>query len=305
MANYRVGLALGGGAARGWSHIGVIDALIDAGIAPQVVAGTSMGALVGGAYACGRLDALRDWAAACDLRAIAALTDVSLTRGGLVDGSRIRALMGTLGIDRPIEALEMPYAAIATDLADGREVWLREGPVDTAISASIAMPGVFSPVLSGNRWLVDGGLVNKVPVSAARALGADFVIAVSVSEGLLERNRDKLRPDIASAQDEARVEQLLDQVPAMLREPAGRMLAGLFGGGPRTPGYFDVLVNSLNIMQDKITRSRLAGEPPHVLIMPQVSGFRLMDFDRAADAIAAGRAAAERALPEIFEALGR
>ncbi len=307
MANYRVGLALGGGAARGWSHIGVVEALVEAGIEPVAVAGTSMGALVGGAYAAGRLDALRTWAEAVDWRTIMSLLDISLTTGGVIDGQRIQQLLQQLGIDRPIETFPVAFAAVATDLADGREIWLEQGPADAAIRASISMPGIFSPVLLDDRWLVDGGLVNQVPVSTCRALGADFIIAVSVGEGLLGRRRSKLRAGLGNGEDAraARVTQMLAQMPAMLRDPAELVLPYLVKGGPQSPGYFDVLVNSLNIMQEKITRSRLAGEPPHVLIAPEVAAINLMDFDRAQDAIAAGRAAAEKALDAIREMLAR
>ena len=307
MANYRVGLALGGGAARGWSHIGVVEALVEAGIEPVAVAGTSMGALVGGAYAAGRLDALRTWAEAVDWRTIMSLLDISLTTGGVIDGQRIQQLLQQLGIDRPIETFPVAFAAVATDLADGREIWLEQGPADAAIRASISMPGIFSPVLLDGRWLVDGGLVNQVPVSTCRALGADFIIAVSVGEGLLGRRRSKLRAGLGNGEDAraARVTQMLAQMPAMLRDPAELVLPYLVKGGPQSPGYFDVLVNSLNIMQEKITRSRLAGEPPHVLIAPEVAAINLMDFDRAQDAIAAGRAAAEKALDAIREMLAR
>jgi len=307
MANYRVGLALGGGAARGWSHIGVVEALVEAGIEPVAVAGTSMGALVGGAYAAGRLDALRTWAEAVDWRTIMSLLDISLTKGGVIDGQRIQQLLQQLGIDRPIETFPVAFAAVATDLADGREIWLEQGPADAAIRASISMPGIFSPVLLDDRWLVDGGLVNQVPVSTCRALGADFIIAVSVGAGLLGRRRSKLRAGLGNGEDAraARVTQMLAQMPAMLRDPAELVLPYLVKGGPQSPGYFDVLVNSLNIMQEKITRSRLAGEPPHVLIAPEVAAINLMDFDRAQDAIAAGRAAAEKALDAIREMLAR
>lgn len=307
MANYRVGLALGGGAARGWSHIGVVEALLEAGIEPAVVAGTSMGALVGGAYAAGRLDALGSWARAVDRRAIVSLLDIGLTRGGVIDGQRIQTLLRELGIDRPIESFAVAFAAVATDIADGREIWLQRGPADAAIRASISMPGIFSPVPIEDRWLVDGGLVNQVPVSTCRALGADFIIAVSVGEGLLGRRRHKLRAGFGNGEDgrAARVAQMLAQIPAALREPAELVLPHLVRGGPQSPGYFDVLVNALNIMQEKITRSRLAGEPPHVLIAPEVAAIGLMDFDRAEEAIAAGRAAAAKAVDAIAEQLSR
>src|SRR5690606_16168328 len=166
--------------------------------------------------------------------------------------------------------------------SDGREIWLQDGPADLAIRASISMPGIFSPVLVGERWLVDGGLVNQVPVSTCRAMGADFVIAVHVGDGLLGRRRERLRvdPEGNAAARAARVAQMLEQVPFALRETAGRVLPHLMRTETRAPSYFDVLVNSLNIMQEKINRSRLAGEPPHILIAPDVATINLHDFDR-------------------------
>lgn len=295
----KIGLALGGGAARGWSHIGVIDALTEAGINPDIVCGTSMGALVGGVYASGRLAALRDWALAADRRIVTSLVDVAFMAGGLIDGVRIVEWLGKLEIAKAIEDLDMPYGAVATDISTGREMWLRSGALGRAIRASIAMPGIFSPIQIDDVWMVDGGLVNPVPVSLCRAMGADFVIAVNVNEDLLGR---RLVPEPPAAQPEANaprpanVMELLKAAPAAWAAPLASFR--LFGN-PATPGYFDVLANSLNIMQDHITRSRLAGEPPHALILPRVVNIGLLDFHRAAEAIAEGRAAAERALPAI------
>ncbi len=304
MGTYRIGLALGGGAARGWSHIGVIEALREAGIEPQVIAGTSMGALVGGAYAAGRLDALRDWALACDWRAIAGLLDVSFASGGLIDGRRIQRFLAGIGLDGRIEDLPLPYAAVATHLLDGREIWLENGPLDAAIRASIAMPGIISPTLIEDRWLVDGGLVNQVPVSTCRALGADFVIAVNVGEGLLEKHSATLRPRQENGQSGMFAE-LLGQLPLAWRAPAERILVQLASQSPASPGYFAVLASSLSIVQNRITRSRLAGEPPHAMITPQVAQISLMDFDMAADAIEGGRIAARHMLPYIQDQLSR
>lgn len=297
----RIGLVLGSGAARGWSHIGVIDALAEAGIVPDVISGTSMGALVGAAFASGRLDAMRDWALAADRRAVASLVDVGLLQGGLVDGERIVDWLGQLGVTGNIEDLPLPYAAVATDLATGREIWLREGPVDRAVRASIALPGILSPIEHNGQWLVDGGLVNPVPVSVCRAMGADFIIAVNLNQDLLGRRLTR-EPD-AALSDTVKPANLLEMVrsmPSALRAQAASFR--LFGTG-LAPGYFDVLANALNIMQDHITRSRLAGEPPHALILPSVIDIGIMDFHRAAEAIAEGRAATERMLPAIKEKL--
>ena len=187
MTRPRIGLALGSGSARGWAHIGVIDSLIEAGIEPDVVCGTSIGALVGAAYVAGKLGRLRQWAETATWRAILRLTDVRLTGGGLMNGRQVVAFLQQIGIDQPIESYGRPYAAVATDLATGREIWLQSGPIHEAVRASIALPGILSPARIDGRWLVDGGLSNPIPVSVCRALGADVIIAVNLNGDLLAR----------------------------------------------------------------------------------------------------------------------
>ena len=188
MASPRVGLALGSGAARGWSHIGVIEALAEAGIEPDVVCGCSIGALVGAAYVAGELPALKDFAQSLTWREIARMLDVRLSGGGLIGGQEIVAFLRKLKISAPIARYGKPFAAVATDLQTGREIWLREGPIEEAVRASVSIPGILSPARHGDRWLVDGGLVNPVPVSVCRALGADVVIAVNLNGDLVGRH---------------------------------------------------------------------------------------------------------------------
>lgn len=308
MSDYKIGLALGGGAARGLAHIGVIQELRDSGIKPDVIAGTSMGAFIGGAYAAGKLDAVDAWANALNMRGFSSLLDIGLMRGGVIDGQRVSDWLTKLGLDQPIESLPIPFVAVATDLADGSEVWLKDGSLAGAIRASISVPGILRPTLHDRRWLVDGGLVNQVPVSTCRALGADFVIAVNVSEGILGQRQHKLRASTAKDVEErhtARITQILEEVPTALRGPAAYILPSLIKGGPEAPAYFDVLMNALNIMQERITHSRLAGDPPNVSIVPDVASLKMLDFDRAKDAISAGRIAARHALGMIQEMISR
>ncbi|HEX6957636.1 MAG TPA: patatin-like phospholipase family protein [Ferrovibrio sp.] len=302
MRNPRIGLALGSGAARGWAHIGVIEALIEAGIEPDVVCGSSMGALVGAAYIAGRLDALKASAETMSWREIVRLLDIRVTGGGLIDGKKIVAYLHRLGIDAPIESYPKKFAAVAADLANGREVWLQDGQIAEAVRASITIPGILSPVSHDGHWLLDGGLVNPVPVSACRALGAEVIIAVNLNGELLGRRFVEETPDQGEVETHAKNEflgRILSQMPNALRNQASLITRKLLQPGPETPGYFDVLATAINIMQDRITRARLAGDPPHVLLMPRLAGMGLLQFDRARDAIAEGRAAVESALPVL------
>ncbi|MFN3891270.1 MAG: patatin-like phospholipase family protein [Beijerinckiaceae bacterium] len=299
----RIGLALGSGSARGWSHIGVIDALADAGIEPDIVSGTSIGSMIGAAYVAGQLPALRQWALAATWREIVGLMDVRLSSGGLIEGKQIVAFLQALGISGPIEGYAKKFAAVATDLVTGREIWLQSGPIHEVVRASIALPGIISPARIGDQWLVDGGLSNPVPVSVCRALGADVIIAVNLNGDLVGR-RFASEPEPSAVGVPAPVasdslDRMLQHLPEPLREQAMQMIPRLLGRGSATPGYFDVIANSINIMQDQITRTRLAGEPPHVMLVPRLRDIGLLDFNRASEAIAEGRASVEQALPSL------
>lgn len=303
MTRPRIGLALGSGSARGWSHIGVINALTEAGIEPDIVAGTSIGSLIGAAYVAGQLTALEQWAMAATWREIVGLMDVRLSGGGLIEGKYIVAFLEGLGIAGPIESYAKKYAAVATDLVTGREIWLQSGPIHDAVRASIALPGIISPARIGDQWLVDGGLSNPVPVSVCRALGADVIIAVNLNGDLVGRRFGRAPEPPAMAErptlpNEA-IDRMLRHLPEPVREQAMQMIPRLFPRGSSTPGYFDVISNSLNIMQDQITRTRLAGEPPHVMLVPRLRDIELLEFHRAREAIAEGRACVEHALPML------
>lgn len=303
MAHPRIGIALGSGAARGWAHIGVLSSLIEAGVEPEIVCGTSIGAFVGAAYVAGRLSELKRWAETVTWREIVGLLDVRLSGGGLIDGTAAVEFLQELGVGQPIESYTKRYAAIATDLVTGREIWLDCGPIHQAVRASIALPGIFSPVRIQGKWLIDGGLCNPVPVSVCRALGADMIIAVNLNGDLLGR-RFQSQSERTPATSSSRLQnELLDRVvsrlPAGLRDQAAQVAQQLLPKAPSTLGYFDVLANSINIMQDHITRSRLAGEPPHVLLVPRLRDFGLLEFNRAEEAIAEGRSCVEQALPVL------
>ena len=285
MGKPRLAIALGSGSARGWAHIGVLRALLQAGITPDIVCGTSMGAFVGAAYASGSLDSLEGWSRGLTRRDVLGFFDVSLGAGGLIKGEKLLGYTSRLFLDETFADLDKPFACVATDLASGREVWLREGRILDAVRASVALPGLLVPQLLDGRYLVDGGLVNPVPVSLCRALGADIVIAVDLGMdtiGLRQRRGDAAAP-----------------VPAW-RQTMGRWL-GREGDGEDVarPSLADVVSNSIAIMQGRISRSRLAGEPADVLIAPRLGQLGLLDFHRAHEAIAAGRMAAEHMLPML------
>lgn len=294
-------MALGSGSARGWSHIGVIEGLLEAGIKPEIICGCSIGALVGGAFIADRLAALKEWALSLTRTKVASLLDVNIARGGLIKGDLISKFLHSIHVDQPIESYAIPFAAIATDFMTGREIWLQKGPIDAAIRASISIPGIFSPVLLEEKWLLDGGLVNPVPVSACRALGADIIIAVNLQGDILGRRgvasevERKYGPASWLPQDF--MDKLTSQIPESIQKYSSRIIPGLLSQGESAPGYFEVLANSIAIMQDKITRSRLAGDPPHVMLLPSLADFSLMDFHRAEEAIMEGRSCVAQSLP--------
>lgn len=301
----RIGLALGGGIARGWAHIGVIHALRRLGIEPAVVAGTSIGAVVGGAYLSGHLDALEAWARRTNRLRLISYLDVWLGNGGgLIGGTRIETdLRKHLG-DTRIDSLPGAFVAIASDLVSGHEVWLREGPLVDAMRASFALPGIFPPCMIDGRWLVDGALVNPVPVSACRALGADLVIAVNLSADILA----KIRQPGTAVPHEGSLERLFSDPTGGVRDtspdsPFTALSRRLFRSRPGTPNVFSVMISSLGIIIDRITRARLAAEPPDVQIEPRLGHIGLVEFDRAAEVIAEGEVAVERAVPQIIDAV--
>jgi NTE family protein len=299
MPRPRIGLALGSGAARGWSHIGAIEALAEADIHPDIVCGTSIGAVVGAAYVADVLPALKDFAQSLTWQEIARFLDVRLSGGGLIAGQNIVALLHKMNISAPIASYAKPFAAVATDLETGREIWLREGPIEEAVRASISIPGILSPARHGGRWLADGGLVNPVPVSVCRALGAEVVIAVNLNGELVGRHgpgKGEEEAGGATRTPPEFVTRLVDQIPTALREQASAILPKLVSS-PSSPGYFQVLMTSIDVMQDQITRARLAGEPPHVMLVPRLKHLGLLEFNRAPEAIAEGRACATQALP--------
>jgi len=298
-----IGLALGGGAARGFAHIGIVRTLIAHGIVPNVVVGTSIGAVVGGAYAAGHLDTLEEWARSLQRRNILGYLDIRLNGSGLIGGDKLAAQLEAAIGQILIEELPLKFATVATEVRTGHEIWLTHGRMVDAMRASYALPGIFSPVLVGDRWLVDGALVNPVPVSAARAFGAEIVIAANLSSDVFTHSTTIYSHGPSADAPEPVIE------PAPPKRGFGKLFSAertvkreFFGSGGR-PGISSVMVDAFNIMQDRITRARLAGDPPDLLISPRVGQIGWFDFHRADDLIAYGARAAERAIDSIQEAI--
>jgi NTE family protein len=304
-----IGLALGGGAARGFAHIGILKTLIAHGIVPDVVVGTSIGGVVGGAYAAGHLDRLEDWARSLQPRNILSYLDIRLNGSGLIGGTKLAAELEAAMGQQMIEDLPVKFATVATEIRTGHEIWLTHGPMVDAMRASYALPGIFQPVFVGDRWLVDGALVNPVPVSAARAFGAEIVIAANLSSDVFAHSTTIYAhgPAATPAVTVAATPDVMD--PAPPKRGLGKLFSAertvkreFFGSAGR-PGISTVMVDAFNIMQDRITRARLAGDPPDLLISPRVGQVGWFDFHRADDLITHGARAAERAIESIQEAI--
>src|SRR5688572_22447423 len=288
----RIGLALGGGSARGWAHIGVIAALEEIGIHADLIAGTSIGALVGAAHAGEQLAPFEDWARSLSRKDVFSLLDFQLG-GGMIKGTRLMDFFRSHFHDSQIEDLALPFGATATVLQTGAEVWLRSGSTLDAVRASLALPALLTPVQHQGRLLVDGGLVNPVPVSLARAMEADLVIAVELASdfGRSLRPPPNVEPTRSSPdwlrRIQSSVSSLLPASAAATPAPAS------------LPSMLTVLSTSIDIMQTRISRSRMAGDPPDVILRPRVAQIGILDFHRAAEAIEAGRRAVQDATPAL------
>ncbi len=295
-----IGLALGGGVARGWAHIGAVQRLEELGIKPDVIAGTSVGALVGGFWLAGHLPELEHWARSLTKRRMLTYVDFMLTGSGLMGGKRLQKTMQQYLGGKKIEDLPSRFVAVTSELATGHETWLRSGNLAESLEAAYALPGVFPPRAIDGRWLIDGALINPLPISVCRAFGARLVIAVGLHADTFGRSsvqrREKFEnPELHDG------ETLIKSAKANIVEKA--MLRRLFRTTGQTPGLGSVMLASFNIIMDRITRSRLAGDPADVLILPSVGHIPLLDFDKADELIALGRQAVDEAMPSIEVAI--
>jgi NTE family protein len=303
----KIAVVLGAGAARGWAHIGLLKEFVAMGLAPDIVVGASIGAVVGGCYAGGRLDELEAFSRSLTKRSVLGLMDVSFSGAGLIGGARLRGRLEKVFAGTDIEDLPIRFASVATELGTGNEIWMTRGPLVEAMRASYALPGVFEPVRWAGRWLIDGALVNPVPVSLARALGADKVIAVNIVSDMLGRGATLHNPapidDVMQSTQEQAVAETMESgvIGGMLgmRRGATMLLRPFTRAVSGAPGIAAVMVDAFNITQDRITRSRLAGDPPDVLITARLGKIGLFEFHRADELIELGRDAARRAVDEL------
>jgi NTE family protein len=338
----KIGLALGSGAARGWAHIGVIQALEEMGIEIDVVSGCSIGSYVGATYASGKLIELAEWVESLTEWQVFALMGVGFQKGGLVNGLKVfKALQENFSYET-FEELKKPFAAVATDLYSGREVNFISGSVIEAVRASCAIPGLFPPLLFDNRWLVDGGVVNPVPVNMCRMLGADIVIAVNLSadfrpqsivnnlidhgnnqkktSDFFKRSHQQIQQWFKNSEDtdtesndqtliaeqEALTEECLEMLESanIEQQKTEDVLSENLVVVPPAPSIINAMSGSLDILSARVTRSRLAGDPPDILIEPQLRDFGMMEFYRATELIKHGRNSVERIADQIKYQLG-
>ena len=295
----KLGLALGSGSARGWSHIGVLKALATQNIHPDIVCGTSIGALVAASYVCNNINKLEERVRSLSTFDIARFFELNRSLNGFVNQQRLHKFLNTYVANDVtlIENSMKQYASVSTELTSGREIWHLEGSVVEAVLASISMPGLFPAIKNANRWLVDGGLVNPVPVSVCKALGADVVIAVNLNGDLVGKHFNNIKDKETSNTG------FSNKVAGFLKDYTGSLLP-MTKDREQPPGLIDAIAGSVNITQDRITRSRLAGDPPDILLAPKLSRVGLLEFYRASETIEEGEKCVARALPEIKEALG-
>jgi NTE family protein len=309
----RVGLALGSGSARGLAHLGVIRAIEDAGIEVGFIAGTSMGALIGAIRAAGKLGELEATFLDFDWKKTASFFDVVLPKSGLLDGNKVSELVRAHIHADAIETLPIPFAAVATDIVSGEEVIIRSGDVIEAVRASISVPGIFTPVRSNGRVLVDGGITNPVPVSTVRAMGADIVIAVDLNHEIVAgKNMKPLRSAKQTSSEEDDTSGMLSRWVndyrvsmqdikkklLVLDNPASAQFRKWTSAEP-LPNIFDVLLASINIMETRITHARLLLDKPDVIVQPPLGHIRFLEFDRAEEIIAIGYEHTQRQLASL------
>ena len=292
-----VALVLGSGSSRGWAHIGVIEALEEEKIPIDYIAGCSIGSYVAAIYASGGFKSLKEFVLRMDGKKVFSYFDVVFPRSGLLNGTkRLKELFSMHTDAADFSDLEIPLMLVATDLATGKKVVLKSGSILNALRATMSIPGLFAPVKVKDRWLVDGGLVDPVPVGVARALEADVVIAVDLNSGVVSRTK-RMRQNRRAAKKtdhpQAYKSELFEKLSDYY-ETAGINFTGrineILGRESSTPDIIETVMTSINIMQELITRINLAVEPPDILIQPHLGQLKMLDFDQVEHTIEEGYA---------------
>ncbi len=296
----KIGLALGSGSSRGWAHIGIINALNEIGIEPDVVCGCSIGGLVGAAYTVGNLQKLEGWVKSLSKMSTARFFEVNFSLRGFVNRDRFENFLTeyVCAGDIKIEELDRTFATVSTELESGREKWFTRGFLIDGVCASIAMPGLFPPFQHNGVWMVDGALVNPVPVSVCRALGADVVIAVNLNSDIIGKHFENGKVIDKEIQKDDKESGFLDSIRSSAREYSAALFPSL-NQKASIPGILDSIAGSINITQDRITRSRMAGDPPDVVLKPKLGQIGLLEYYRGAEAISEGYDCVQRMLPEL------
>ena len=302
-----VGLVLGCGSSRGWAHIGAIEALKDAKIPIDLIVGCSIGSYVGAIYACGSIKSLRAFVLKMDGKKVFSYFDIVLPRSGLLDGTKkLRELFSIHTDVQNFSELKIPLMMVATDLETGQKAVLKSGNILAALRASMSTPGLFAPARVKNRWLVDGGLVDPVPVSVARAMGADIVIAVDLSSGIISRQKRKMqkfRSEKTPVEQEEKKNELISKLSEYYENAElsfKTKINILFKKEASTPDIIETVTTSINIMQDRITRINLAVTPPDVLIQPHLGELKMLDFDQVEHTIEEGYIRAKEKIEDIM-----
>jgi len=295
-----MGLALGGGGARGGAHIGVIRALEEAGIQIDYIAGTSIGALIGGVYAAGGLDYVEEVAHKITWQKTIKYMDVRIPKYGLLNGSKIHELLHDKFLPKKtFRGLNIPFCAIATDLIESKEIQIKSGKLADAIRASISLPGIFHPFQKDGRFLVDGGLLNPMPVNVVRKMGADIVIAVDLNHDY-SRGRTPKQKNKTIEKPKNFLEEIVQNYEEATNSIKTKIEKWQQAQGPV---IVDTIGNSINIMQDQITQKNLIEYPTDILIRPKLGPVTIFDFHRSPEIIKQGYEATKKVMPEIKKLL--
>ncbi len=305
-----VGLALGIGSSRGWAHIGAIEALEEENIPIDYVAGSSVGSYVGALYASGSLKSLKEFVLSMDGKKVFSYFDVVLPRSGILDGTkRLKELFSFHTDAEDFSELKIPVMMVATDLATGKKVVLKSGNIINALRATMSIPGLFAPVRIKDRWLVDGGLVDPVPVGVVRALEADIVVAVDLNSGVVSHKNPQRQAKPAAEkplESPAYNSELLKKMAVFYEQAETSFtskISELLHRESSTPDIIETVMTSINIMQERITRINLAVEPPDVLIQPRLGQLKMMDFDQVEQTIEEGYIGVKEKIADIKKLL--